>query len=474
MKLKLLLILLLASQICCVSGTDVKNVILLIGDGMGFPQMHVTKIVHKNLTMEGFNWTFVGYELTDSLSGEVPDSAAAGTAIATGFKTYNGMVSTLALNNRTINLTTVLEVAKRINKSTGLVTTTKLSDATPAVFASHVESRKLKHEILEQMISKVDVLLGGGAKEFDLLKKAESCGYEIVYDKRSLENVKCKKLIGLFSQSHIPYVLDRDNNTPSLLDMTKKAIEILSKNENGFFLMVEGSRIDDACHTNDIASVVAETKEFDDVVRYAVNYAKKGDTLVVVLADHDTGGLAIGTKLGSSVDVKEILRVNKSVESMAEEVKSGIDVKTVLLKYAGFIPNKDELQKIEKSRGIKYGLVNSIGEIIAKRVGVKFATHEHTGNPVPLMIYSPKKFDFKKFVHHTETSKEIVNAMLFNLTIAKADIVLSKVKGDVNGNHIVDKEDAYIILAHVGEKGYENADMNENGVIDYEYVLLII
>ncbi len=472
-------ILLIFAQIGITSAGEVKNVILLIGDGMGFPQLHITELVYGNLTMEHFNWTCVGFELTDSLSGEVTDSAAAGTAIATGFKTYNGMISTLKLNNKTVNLTTILEVAERINKSTGLVTTARITDATPAVFASHVKNRHMENVIARQLIEhRVNVLLGGGAKYFDekTLKLAKKYGYVIVHDKKSLERAKGKYILGLFAKSNIPFVLDRSKNIPSLLDMTKKAIEVLEKNPNGFFLMVEGGRIDHACHINDIASVVAETKEFDDVVKYVLNYAKhRGDTVVIVTADHETGGLAVGITYGKSVKVKDILKVKKSVEYMAKEIRSGKSIEYVVKKYAGIELSPEEVKRIKEAEKEKYGLEDTLGEIISEKMGVKFATHKHTGSPVPLMVYGSDEFK-GGFLHHVATSKIIAKLMLFDRDFKVAKLARSKIKGDANGDGIVNEEDAYIALMHVGNVSgaYKNIDMDGNGIIDYNDVCLIL
>jgi len=317
----IVLVLLLIQVSAATPHGEVKNVIVLIGDGMGFGQVQLTKLVYGHLNIENIPYT--GFELTDSLSGEVTDSAAAGTAIATGFKTYNGMISTLKFDGKVVNLTTLLELAQFMNKSTGLVTTTRITHATPAVFASHTESRKMEEEIARQLIQhKVNVLFGGGKGKFDerTLNLAKKYGYEVVFDRKGLEEVSGDYVLGLFADSHIPYVLDRDANTPSLLDMTKKAIEILERNPNGFFLMVEGGRIDHACHTNDVASTVAETKEFDDVVGYVLEYAReKDDTLVIVTADHETGGLAVGIDYGSPVNVEKMKGIKKSISFMVAD-----------------------------------------------------------------------------------------------------------------------------------------------------------
>ncbi|AEC51613.1 alkaline phosphatase IV precursor [Pyrococcus sp. NA2] len=453
-----------------------KNIILLIGDGMGFAQVQLTRLVYGHLNMEEFPYT--GFLLTDSLSGEVTDSAAAGTAIATGVKTYNRMISMLNISKGYyVNLTTLLEIAQMLGKSTGLVTTTRITHATPAVFASHVPERDMEKEIAKQLIlHNVTVLMGGGRKKFsrETLEFAKKLGYTIVYTRDELMNVsEVRKLLGLFADSHIPFVLDRKESDVGLLEMTKKAIEILEKNPNGFFLMIEGGRIDHACHLNDVASTVAETKEFDDVVGYILEYAKKrGDTLVIVLADHETGGLAVGLNYGRSIKINEIKNINASVEKIAREIIEKGDIEGVLRRYTGLTFTEEEINAIKEIRD-PYKIANILGEIISKKLGVGFASHKHTGEPVPLLAYGPGAENFRGFMHHIDVAKTIAKLMLFGNKMLHAEISSrpSSVKGDITGDYKVTPEDAYVALTlFLGEKVdtriEELIDMDKNGIID--------
>ncbi|MDK2914871.1 MAG: alkaline phosphatase [Thermococcaceae archaeon] len=462
----------------------VKNVIILIGDGMGVAHVEITKLVYGHLNMEDFPVT--GLELTDSLSGEVTDSAAAGTAIATGVKTYNGMISVTNVTGRITNVTTLLEVAQTLGKSTGLVTTTRITHATPAVFASHVPDRDMEDEIARQLIlHRVNVLLGGGKKEFDedTLKMAEDYGYNIVFTKEELEKSEGDFILGLFADSHIPYVLDREPGDVGLLDMTKKAISVLERNPNGFFLMVEGGRIDHAAHENDIGSVVAETKEFDDVVGYILEYARKrGDTLVIVLADHETGGLAIGLTYGNSVNEKAIKGIKASASRIASEIKVTGDIRGIFKKYADFEPTIEEIAYIKKTLNStdRYALQNAVVEIINRRVGVGFVSHKHTGAPVPLLAYGPGSENFGGFLHHVDTAKLIAKLMLFGRENTPITISgVSGIKGDITGDSEVDRRDAYITLMmllgeNVDNEAEKRVDMDRNGMIDLKDVLLIL
>ncbi|ALM76338.1 alkaline phosphatase [Thermococcus barophilus] len=464
--------------------SGVKNIILIIGDGMGFAHIQLTRIVYGKLNLEDFPYT--GYEMTYSLSGEVTDSAAAATALATGIKTYNGMISTVTRGDKMYNLTTLIELAQFLGKSTGLVTTTRITHATPAAFGAHVEDRDMEAEIAKQLIEhRINVLFGGGKKKFDeaTLELAKKYGYEVIFDKEGLEKANGEYVLGLFASSHIPYVLDRTENDVGLLDMTKKAIELLERNPNGFFLMIEAGRIDHASHGNDIAAALAETKELDDVVGYVLEYAKKrGDTLVIVTGDHETGGLAVGINYGKVVDVDKILSIKKSASFMAAEIKKGGDIKEVVKKYTGIELTDDEVEYIKQmdQENPIFGMSNAIGEIISKKVGVTFASHKHTGELIPLLAYGPGADNFVGFHHHIQTSKLIAKLMIFG--VPRVNILFegtSSAKGDLNGDYKVDEKDAYIALMmllgeNVDTEFEQRADMDNNGIIDLHDVMLIL
>jgi len=309
-----------------------KNVILLIGDGMGFPQLTLARIdkAGENLSnytsvelfMDGMEQT--GYVSTFSANSFVTDSAPASTAMATGHKTNNGVISQDAtaipkkMDGK--NLTTILELAEKAGLSTGLITTTRITHATPAGFYAHVDNRDNESEIADQLSkSNVEVILGGGLQYFvgkndsvptgkeskrnddrNLLADFASQGYAFVYNGTAFQKVdakKTEKLLGLFESSHLQYELERQSAKemdPSLTEMTKKAIGILSKNPKGFFLMVEGGRIDHAGHERNLSKMVADTLAFDEAVKAALDFASQdNDTLVIVTADHECGGLVL-------------------------------------------------------------------------------------------------------------------------------------------------------------------------------------
>ncbi|HUU89345.1 MAG TPA: alkaline phosphatase [Candidatus Glassbacteria bacterium] len=274
------------------------TVILMIGDGMGFGQVELGRWVDVGedgkLTMESLQLELS--VITNNSRGEITDSAAGATALATGYKTENGKIAIIP--NGTI-VKTILEIAQVMNKSTGIVTTTYIQHATPACFMTHISNRNLYDEIKRQIIeeAEVNVIMGGGGKylteaDFEIM---ETNGYLIVSNKSSLNEITSGDIFGIFSEDHMPYDGERDINvTPSLADMTQKAIDVLSQNEDGFFLMVEGGRIDHACHANDKVNSALDTIAFDKAIRVALKYAKSNENvLLLVSADHETGGLRV-------------------------------------------------------------------------------------------------------------------------------------------------------------------------------------
>jgi alkaline phosphatase len=288
------------------NGTDL-TIILMIGDGMGFEQVKIARYVEggkiTNLTMEDLDLELS--VMTHNIYYGLTDSAAAGTAIATGQKTFNGRI---AIGPDGSVLETILEIALDMGKTTGLVSTTSIQHATPASFMTHVLSRSNYDEITNQIVenSNVDVLLGGGTQYFSEEQKNSMIndGYSLVSNKTALSSLSSGKILGLFSDSHMPYEQERNlTQTPSLVDMTKKAIELLQQNSNGFFLMVEGGRIDHASHDNDKVNTVLEMIAFDLAVREAKKYVSSHDnSILIVTADHETGGpKMIGENLNSTI-----------------------------------------------------------------------------------------------------------------------------------------------------------------------------
>ena len=276
-----------------------KNIILFIGDGMGHAQVTAGKVAKGALEME--RCPVAAMVTTWSAGSLVTDSAASGTAMATGVKTNNKMLSQDPDGNR---LKTVIEFAEEKKKSTGLVSTCAVTHATPASFAAHVPSRKQYEEIARQLAaSDVDVLFGGGLKHFSPTN-APSCLPELENKMpvaKTADEFRAlgtpEKAAALLYPVHPPLAAER---SVPLAELTAKAIEILAQDEDGFFLMVEGSQIDWMGHQNNGTNLLAEVVDFDDAVGIGIDFAEQnGKTLVIITADHETGGFAL---LGGSVE----------------------------------------------------------------------------------------------------------------------------------------------------------------------------
>jgi alkaline phosphatase len=284
---------------CSRSDTYPKNIILYIGDGMGVAHITAAKIARGRLNLERFAVT--GMVTTHSENELITDSAAAATALATGHKTDNRAVSVSADKKP---LKTLFEFAEERGKSTGVVVTSSVTHATPAAFFTHVEDRRQHSDIAEQIInSGIDVLIGGGWMYFipesnegsrrqdhkNLLKLLETrMPVVLSYDKLPGQG---NNLAALLAPDGLPKSADRDY---SLAELTQEAMRILSKNREGFILLVEGSQIDWAAHDQDHEEIIAEMIDFDGAVGTGLDFAQKhGNTLILVTADHETGGFAV-------------------------------------------------------------------------------------------------------------------------------------------------------------------------------------
>jgi alkaline phosphatase len=273
-----------------------KNIILFIGDGMGVAQVYSGITINKTpLNIERFLYS--GFSKTYSADSYVTDSGAGGTAIACGIKTNNGMIG---VDPDSVAVSSILEIAHKNGLATGVVSTSAVTHATPASFVAHVADRGNSEDIALQFLNgTVDLFIGGGEDDFrsrkdstDLTVKLKEQGFSVVYTMDELKNTDSKKIAGLLAKGHMPEVLK--GREGALEEMTRKAIQTLSKNENGFVLMVEGSMIDWGAHANNFDFLVSEMIDLDKAVGVAMDYAStSNNTLIVVTADHETGGLTL-------------------------------------------------------------------------------------------------------------------------------------------------------------------------------------
>ncbi|MFB0525332.1 MAG: alkaline phosphatase [Phycisphaerae bacterium] len=297
---------LLAIGLVSTAQAEPKYVIFLIGDGMGFEQVKAggmyTNGQAGTLSFESFPYN--GQLTTYSADSTVTDSAAAATALATGVKVNSGVVS-MAYPGDGSELETLLEYSEEQDKSTGLVTTKHITDATPACFGAHEPSRMNFEQIADdyRLQTRPNVLLGGGANGMNDAD-FEDAGYIVITDNASmqaLETENVSMVSGQFGIGPLPFEPDL-GLLPHLSEMTATALSILDNDPDGFFLMVEGGIIDSACHANLIENAVLETVEFDNAVQVAIDWAAgRTDTLILVIADHETGGLTVLANNGAGV-----------------------------------------------------------------------------------------------------------------------------------------------------------------------------
>lgn len=346
-----------------------KYVFYFIGDGMGLNQVNTTemylgekqgRIGTEPLCFASF--PVAGMATTFSASNSITDSAAGGTALATGVKTYNGAIGVDANKERVMS---VAERAKRAGKKVGVTTSVSVDHATPAAFYGHQPDRSMYYEIALQLPEAgFDFYAGSGflkpARTFDkkdapsIYPIIEQAGYTIA---RGIDEYQAKagdadKMVLIQKDgtdaSSLPYAIDRNEGDLTLAQITESAIDFLSRdNKKGFFLMVEGGKIDWACHSNDPATMVKEVIDLDNAVRVAYEFYKKHpkETLIVITADHETGGLGLGNS-NYTLNLKSLDCQKQSVDLLSRALTdlrkakgnkaTWEDVKALLTERMGF------------------------------------------------------------------------------------------------------------------------------------------
>ncbi|MFP4432236.1 MAG: alkaline phosphatase [Spirochaetaceae bacterium] len=315
-----------------------RRLILVIGDGMGAEQLKAASL-YKTGREEGLVLQSLPVRAdveTGSASHSVTDSAAAGTALATAVKVQNGVVG-LRFPGDGGELVAITEELKEQGWAIGLVTTAFTTHATPAAFGAHVRSRIDYAGIARDYLSglRPEIILGGGGHGMDP-QKVTRAGYTVVRDAGGLarESVSVSpggRIAGLFGQGHLPYLYDgRPEETPSLVEMAEAAVDFLARDEEGFFLMIEGARIDHAGHANDIDRLIPEVLELDAVVEMLLSHPLlQEDTLLVVTADHETGGLSVTGNGGRSVVPEVTWSTTKHTAAKVPLFATGVGAETL-------------------------------------------------------------------------------------------------------------------------------------------------
>ena len=408
-----------------ISAAPAKNVIVLIADGCSSEQ-HTFARWFKGAPLS-YDPYQVGAVKTFIADSVIADSAPAATAFAAGVRTSDRFISvgpradvlsTLPRPPEELRyrpLATVLEGAKLLKKATGIVATSRVTHATPAAYVAHTED-----DIMEQLVHQgVDVVFGGGKRHLlpkeaggrrtdgeDLLARLVNWGYQVVENREELMRLRAGRVFGLFAASHMDPEIDRPRSNPgqpSLEEMTRKAIEILAQDEEGFFLMVEGSQIDWACHASDPAHLLSDLLAFDRAVAAALDFARAdGRTLVLIMSDHNTGGFSIGgrataaiyTQLSVEAFLEPFRKMRASAYAMWARLgpeKTVPRLQSVLRDGWGLDITEPEARAIldraaaNKSEG--YAAIGAILCPIYTHVG--WTTHGHTGGDVPLFAFGP-------------------------------------------------------------------------------------
>lgn len=494
--------------------THAKNVILMIGDGMGAAHIGYLEIFAKhapNSTFPDGRTAFdriaedgeVSLSMTGPVDHIVVDSACSATQLATG---KHARSETIGLDADGNPAQTVLEFAESLGKSTGLVTDTRITHATPAGFAAHVAHRSMEPKIAEQMLaSGADVLLSAGLRNFlpqgsasatgteeipypfqsrrtddlDLLEQARAKGFTTVFTRDALEATPADRILGLFANSAMmDGILDaqtRDDPSrtePTLAEMTRKALDVLSRNDNGFFLMVEGGQIDWAAHNNDAGRLLHELLRFEEAIAVVQDWAaNRDDTLVVVTADHETGGFGFSYSkahldppqqlpgsgfagqpyepnfnFGRYEEIATLYEQKRSffdllVEWNQSEERSPERLRELIVDATGLTVTLEDAEQIARNvenrwyvEGNHYLKIDetpaicdfasfyvygegdraaAISRVLADQTNVVWATGTHTHAPVPVFAWGPRGLEqrFDHLLHHTEIGRLLFEAM---------------------------------------------------------------
>ncbi|KAI9828535.1 MAG: hypothetical protein M1819_006592 [Sarea resinae] len=419
-----------------------RNMIFMVSDGMGPTSLSLTRSFRQfesGLPLDDvlvLDRHMIGSSRTRSSSSLVTDSAAGATAFSCGFKSYNGAISVLPDHSA---CGTVLEAAKKAGYMTGLVVTTRITDATPACFAAHVNMRSEEDRIAEQEVGyyplgrMVDLILGGGRCHFlpnttdgscrqddkDVVSMAEKNGFSYVSDRQGFDGLNMGSgvklpLLGLFAEDDIPYEVDRrtqEDIYPSLDEMARTALRALTEatkdSDKGFFLMIEGSRIDHAGHANDPVAQVHEVLAYDHAFQSVVEFLDESDTpgVMVSTSDHETGGLATARQLHSTYPEYlwypgVLANASHSAEHLHADLQAHISssspstsdmksyVQTLLQDGLGvFDASKDEIQSLVDQPGAAAYI---FADIVSRRAQVGWSTHGHSAVDVNIYSSSPQ------------------------------------------------------------------------------------
>lgn len=426
-----------------------KYVFYFIGDGMGPSHILGTELYLGELSgvigrphkLHLTQLPHSAFVTTFSKTNGVTDSAASGTALATGEKTYNGAIG---ITSEGTPIYSVAHAAKQAGYAVGVSTTVCINHATPGAFYAHQKSRNNYPQIAEEMLTAgYDFYAGGDPvcndeQRSNLYKRAKEQGYTIArgYDDYKAGSNSATKMM-LFQEevaTEIPYTIDRDDNDLTLAQITEAGIDFLKeKSKKGFFLMVEGGKIDYASHSNDAATMMQEVLDFDRAIAVALDFYKKhkNETLIIITADHETGGLVLGYNSNYTLNLKALAGQKVSADKMKEIIKEEADKKALgwdeakeLLKENFGLWKESEV-RTEAENNLKQlftDAMNSSGDkrndllntfvnlartVVARSAALSWASGNHSGTFVPLFAIGAGAENFKGIIDNTDIPKMI-------------------------------------------------------------------
>lgn len=479
----------------------VKNVIMLIPDGTSTSVLSLARwykygICPTDACALNIDKYICGLVMTHSSDAPIGDSAPTGSTYATGYLSHTGFIATYPKANPGKDLIkidstkayqplfTILEAAQKSNKATGLVVTCQFPHATPADFSAHTPHRDKFDIIAKQMVyNHLNVMFGGGTKYLnpetredneDLVAVLKDRKYQYITGMADFRKLTAADSLvwGLFAKDNLPFDLDTNKDSiPSLAEMTSKALQILSANKNGFFIMIEGSKVDWSAHDNDPVGVASEYIAFDDAVKVAMDFAvKDGNTAVVVCPDHGNSGISIGNQrsshgydtLGISAVIQPLRNCRLTADGLATLLlhTNPVDVHNLFKANTRIELKKQELDTLMATlaTGKHQHITRNIARIITDHTFIGFNTNGHTGEDVMLANYHPHGYNLGGVTPNTKINAYMMEVLglpsLDKYTANYYCIDTVSLKGlvfNIKDHEIYDPKDHKDNISHYGQ-----------------------
>jgi alkaline phosphatase len=478
-------------------GKKPKNIIFCVVDGMPISSMTAVDYLRQLKEGKSSYWGWLanqpfsvnGLQVTRSLNSLVTDSSAASSTWGSGRRIWNGMVNMFPDKTE---LRTLTELMNSKGVKCGLVTTATITHATPAGFAVQCVQRDLEGLIAEKYLkSGVDVLFGGGGKFFSSTRRAdkrdlyadfEKAGYKVVKTRDEMLASNSPRALGIFSDGHIPYTVDRDHDgtlkttVPTLAEMTSKAIEVLSKSgsKNGFLLQVEGARVDHGGHSNDLAAMLFDQMAFEDAVKVCIDFAMEDEeTLVIITADHACGGLALNGSGDEYADSTKGLQTVLNMRSSYGPMLSSIGTGATAEKVQFAVEDKLRIQlKLEEADAIAssmkgkhpFGLSeffrspsSTAGLILGNYTKCTFTSGNHHADHVLVTAYGPgselchgttENVDFFKIMTGLKGIRHENPSMTFEVAAPLYEKLQKEMTPELHAMYASDDEDCACVMDH--------------------------